>query len=82
MMGNAFYFDWEVDLIEWLQGVMGSVGEAIAKVLSVIGGETVSLVVLLQQKSGNALRIHDPRGKHVVSDDQKYRTAPAALYGS
>ena len=47
MMGNAFYFDWEVDLIEWLQGVMGSVGEAIAKVLSVIGGETVSLVVLL-----------------------------------
>ena len=46
-MGNTFFFEWEVDLIEWLQGVMGSAGEGIAKALSVIGGETVSLLVLL-----------------------------------
>jgi membrane-associated phospholipid phosphatase len=46
-MGNTFYFDWEVDLIKWLQTAMGSFGEAISKVLSIIGGETVSLVVLL-----------------------------------
>ncbi len=46
-VGNAFYFDWEVDLIKWLQNAMGSAGEAISKVLSVIGGETVSLVLLL-----------------------------------
>ena len=46
-MGNTFYFDWEVDLIEWIQTTMGSVGETIAKALSVIGGETVSLLLLL-----------------------------------
>ena len=46
-MGNTFYFNWEVDLIEWLQKNLGSVGEGISKALSVIGGETVSLVVLL-----------------------------------
>ena len=46
-MGNAFYFDWEVDLIEWLQNAMGSVGEGIAKAVSSIGGETVSLLVLM-----------------------------------
>ena len=46
-IGNAFYFDWEVDLIEWLQNAMGSVGQTIAKILSIIGGETISLLVLL-----------------------------------
>ena len=46
-MGNIFYFDWEVDLIEWLQGAMGSVGEAIAKAVTFLGSETFLLVVLL-----------------------------------
>ena len=46
-MGNVFYFDWEVDLIEWLQKASGSAGQAIAKVLTLIGGETVTLLVLL-----------------------------------
>ena len=46
-MGNVFYFDWEVDLIEWLQNAMGSIGEGIAKAVSSIGGETISLLVLL-----------------------------------
>ena len=46
-MGNVFYFGWEVDLIEWLQGAMGSVGEAISKVVTFLGSETFLLVVLL-----------------------------------
>ena len=46
-MGNIFYFDWEVDLIEWLQGALGTVGELFAKVFSTIGGETVSLLILM-----------------------------------
>ena len=39
--------EWEASLIEWLQGTLGDVGTAVSKVLSVIGGETVSLVVVL-----------------------------------
>ena len=46
-MGNVFYFDWEVDLIEWLQKTIGSAGQAIAKAVTFIGGETVMLLVLL-----------------------------------
>lgn len=46
-MGNVFYFDWEVNLIEWLQNTMGSVGEGIAKALSFVGDETMMLMVLL-----------------------------------
>ena len=46
-MGNTFYFDWEVDLIEWVQNTMGSVGETVSKVLSFIGGETIALLVML-----------------------------------
>ena len=46
-MGNVFYFDWEVKLIEWLQRTAGPVVEGITKVLSFIGGETVMLAVLI-----------------------------------
>ena len=46
-MGNIFYFDWEVDLIEWIQNTMGSVGEAISKVVTFLGGETCLLIILL-----------------------------------
>ena len=46
-MGNTFYFQWEVDLIEWLQGAMGSAGETLAKVFSFIGGETISLLLMI-----------------------------------
>ena len=46
-MGNVFYFDWEVSLIEWVQNTMGSVGTALAKVFSFIGGETFSLLLLI-----------------------------------
>ena len=37
-MGNVFYFQWEVDLITWLQKALGTVGTAAAKVASFIGG--------------------------------------------
>ena len=46
-MGNVFYFDWELDLIEWLQKSIGTAGQTIAKGLSLIGGETITLLVLL-----------------------------------
>ena len=46
-MGNVFYFDWEVDLIEWLQNAAGSVGQTISKAVTFVGGETVTLLVLL-----------------------------------
>ena len=47
MMGNVFYFDWEVDLIEWIQQNAGTFGETIMKVFSFIGGEIFSLLVML-----------------------------------
>ena len=46
-MGNVFYFEWEVDLIEWLQKAAGSVGQAVSKAVTFVGGETVTLLVLL-----------------------------------
>ncbi len=47
MEGNVFFFQWEVDLIVWLQGNMGSVGTFLSKVFSFIGGETFSLLLLI-----------------------------------
>ena len=46
-MGNVFYFDWEVDLIEWLQQSTGAIGEVLTKVISFIGGETFSLLIMM-----------------------------------
>ena len=46
-MGNTFYFDWEVILIEWVQNGMGSFGTTLAKMFSFIGGETMSLLLLI-----------------------------------
>ena len=46
-MGNIFYFDWEVELIEWVQNAMGSVGTTLARLFSFIGGETMSLLLLI-----------------------------------
>lgn len=47
MLGNVFYFQWEVDLITWLQQNMGKVGEFAARAFSFIGGETVSLLLII-----------------------------------
>lgn len=38
---------WEASLIEWLQCTLGDFGTTVAKALSVIGGETVSMAILL-----------------------------------
>ena len=46
-MGNSFYFDWEVDLIEWLQQTLGAAGGTVSKLFSFLGGETVSLLLLI-----------------------------------
>lgn len=46
-MGNTFFMDWEVSLMENLQKSLGSAGEFLSRVFSTIGGETVSLLVLL-----------------------------------
>ena len=46
-MGNVFYFQWEVDLSTWLQSAMGSIGSFLARTFSFIGGETVSLLLLI-----------------------------------
>ena len=46
-MGNIFYFDWEVSLIEWLQQNMGKIGSYAARIASFIGGETVSLLLII-----------------------------------
>ena len=47
MDGNVFFFQWEVDLIEWVQGSMGKAGEIAARVMSFLGGETVSLLMII-----------------------------------
>ena len=46
-MGNIFFFQWEVDLIAWLQQNMGKVGEIASRVASFIGGETISLLLII-----------------------------------
>jgi len=45
--GNIFYFDWEIDLIEWLQNTLGSVGKTIMQAFTLAGGEIFTLAVLL-----------------------------------
>ena len=46
LVGNTFYFQWEVSLIIWLQAHMGSFGTTLASVLSEFGEELVCVVVL------------------------------------
>ena len=37
LVGNTFFFDWEVSLIIWLQAHMGSFGTSLASFLSAFG---------------------------------------------
>ena len=39
--------EWEVGIIEWIQGALGSLNETVGKVLSFIGGETGLMLVVL-----------------------------------
>lgn len=45
-MGNVFFFDWEVRLIEALQSVTGSILSAIAVFFTMLGEEYLIIVVL------------------------------------
>lgn len=45
-MGNIFYFDWEVSLMEWLQSLMGDAMVSIASFITIFGEELI-LVALL-----------------------------------
>jgi undecaprenyl-diphosphatase len=46
LVGNTFFFDWEVSLILWLQARMGSFGTALASFLSAFGEEFACIAVL------------------------------------
>ena len=47
-LGNTFFFQWEVDLMEWFQHLLnGGFGTTLTKVFTFIGGEKFSLIMLL-----------------------------------
>ena len=46
LVGNTFFFDWEVSLILWLQAHMGTAGTAIASFLSAFGEELACVAVI------------------------------------
>ena len=45
-MGNTFYFEWEVALMQWIQSWLGPVGTVIASVFSEMGEQLVCVAVL------------------------------------
>lgn len=45
-MGNTFYFQWEVDLMVWLQSVLGETGARIMSFFSMFGEELFLIVVM------------------------------------
>lgn len=46
VVGNSFYFDFEVRFMEWLQRVLGDVGVAIVSPLSLFGEEMVLIAIM------------------------------------
>ena len=46
LVGNTFFFQWEVSLMIWLQAHMGSFGTALASFLSEFGEELICVVVI------------------------------------
>ncbi len=46
-MGQSFYMDWEISLLEWMQKSLGSFGVTLAKVFSTLGSETFTLLILV-----------------------------------
>ena len=45
-LGNTFYFDWEVNLMVWLQAHLGAFGEMLANVFSMFGEEMLMVAIL------------------------------------
>ena len=46
LVGNTFFFDWEVSLILWLQAHMGAFGTSLASFLSAFGEELACVAVI------------------------------------
>lgn len=46
MIGNTFYFEWEVSLIQWLQSWIGTVGIAIASVFTMFGEDLICVAIV------------------------------------
>lgn len=46
LVGNTFFFDWEVSLIVWLQAHMGAFGTALASFISAFGEELACVAVI------------------------------------
>ena len=46
MNGNAFYFEWEVSLIEWIQSWLGTVGVTIASIFTMFGEDLICIAVI------------------------------------
>jgi len=47
MSGNVFYFDWEINLIAWLQENLGGIAVGSSKALSTLGSEVVLTLTIL-----------------------------------
>ena len=45
MNGVTFYFNWEVDLISWIQSFIGPVGVKAANVASMFGEELILIMI-------------------------------------
>ena len=46
MMGNTFFFDWEVALIEWIQSWLGSFGTAVSAAFTMLGEQMICVAIL------------------------------------
>ncbi len=46
MIGNTFFFEWEVALIEWIQSWLGSFGTAVSSVFTMLGEQMICVAFL------------------------------------
>ena len=46
MNGATFYFEWEVNLMHWIQSMMGDIAIALASFITLFGEETVMVLIL------------------------------------
>ena len=70
-MGNTFYFDWEVGLMQWIQSWLGPVGTAIASVFSEMGEQLVCVAVL-GERIRQVCRTERAGGYHPQPHDQEH----------
>lgn len=45
-MGNTFYFDFEIALMEWIQNMLGTIGVQIASLFTMLGEEVILVGIL------------------------------------